>query len=131
MNPTEYLLQPVGDSEFFYSASSREHECIGHMRGYFDDCDMLFTSWWPHATDALNTPEFKQEFNDLVNHLRKNVLSSLRALRSHIYAHPHPLDGDNWNSPHGYVIFTRKYDLYLRCTTQRGEYIYIYVYAHQ
>lgn len=130
MDHSMLQLHPPGDSEFFYSHSSREQQCIGHLRGYFDSSGMFISNWWPHEAHALNTPEFKSEFQGIMDTLRKGILANMREMRVYIDQHPHPLDDLGYNSPHGYLFQSAAHDYFIRCTPQPGDYnVYIYAYV--
>ncbi len=131
MKSDAYILQPGGDVELFYSLSSREAQCIGHLRGDFgSDGDECWTTWWPHEAHTLNTPEFKQELQELMDALRAGILQSLSSMRKYLNRHPAPLAEDSSCSTHGYHIQTARYAYYLRCTPAPGDYhFYLYCYA--
>ena len=117
---------PDGNSEMYYSYSSQENRCIGHLRGYFSG-EEFYNDWFPHAADATrNNSQFKSEFYHLGEDLMKT----------------------NWNTKglailwqcgekigetdRGLKMLTDHYEFYLRIPAYiKGNYIYIYCYERE
>ena len=90
------LVSPAGTCRLDLPASPEEaglfyalpHEkdvelsAIGHIRidfGY--EGQEFWHTWWPRGPEELNTPEFKEELDKVVNDLRQSVLKSLSSMR--------------------------------------------------
>lgn len=131
MKSDAYILQPGGDTELFYSQSSHEAQCIGHIRGDFGrDGNEFWATWWPHEAVDLNTLEFKQELRSLMYVLRCDILKNLSVMRKYLNSHPAPLTEDTTRTVHGYHIQTARYVYYLRCSPVAGDYhFYLYCYV--
>lgn len=125
-----FKVTPGGLAEFFYSNSTAEPRCIGHLRGDFGSQGRKFwTTWWPHAAEGHKTAEFKAEFQDFVNTLRKSLLKDLPAMFKYIADHPVAPIEDTSVRSYGYHVITGKYAYYVRCTPAPGQYhFYIYCY---
>lgn len=52
----------------------------------------FWTTWWEHNGNALNTPEFKAEFQQLVDELRRGPLKDRTAMSSYCNSHAGELD---------------------------------------
>lgn len=75
---TDYMAaHPPADSDIMqlFVAAPEEHAlffsdekqdkangCIGHLRGDFGSGTGLYTTWWPHQNDTLNTPRFQKRY---------------------------------------------------------------------
>ena len=55
----------------------------------------MFESSWHDRTPRLNTPEFTDDFNDMMDTLRQGILKSPAELRVYCAAHPDSLLQDN------------------------------------
>lgn len=124
------ILNPNSNKELFYSRSSRESECIGHLRGDFGrDGNGFWTSWFPHEAAAYNTPEFRIEFQSLVDSLRKSLLKDRPFMRRYLREHPNIIEQSGYIEQHGYCAQTGRYEYYIRCNPCVGDYnFYIYCY---
>ena len=84
------LLRPASLEEagLFYSELDAEQDkalgTVGHIRMDFGHNGKEFWhTWWPHNEDQLNTPEFKDELQTIVDTLRTDgPLKDLTAMRS-------------------------------------------------
>ncbi len=126
-------LQPCGNTELFYSNSSREAHCIGHLRGDFGHDGLEFhTSWWPHEAHDHNTPRFKDEFHAVLDTLWASLLMDRPSMRRYLREHPSIIDHDGCVEHHGYHAQTDAHDFYIRCNPCNGDYnFYIYCYVRE
>ena len=100
--------------------------CIGHLRGYLDNSGCFIHSWTDHNAD-IKTQEFKDEFEKLVNSLRKGHLKNSKNLIKYCYGGD-AVNVDSMGSV-GYRIDSENYTYYIRLNPHRGEYnVYIYCY---
>ena len=122
----------------FYSQAINEAECldvdkkigcIGHLRGDFGTYGREFwTTWFPHA-EEYKTPDFVQEFDDLVNALRKDFLKDFEAFKKFCRSHSDADIGDDPMYSYGFELQSDKFFYCLRCLLRRGNYhFYIYCY---
>ena len=130
-DPRKLILRPASHQEagLFYSQVEAEEDAaagtIGHVRLDFGG-GRLHHSWWPHNDDRFNTPEFKaalQEFMDEM--LVRGPLKSEAAMHRWCYGYP---EGEVGQDRIGFVAETEDYRFCLRCTTDRGDYSYVYCY---
>lgn len=127
------ILIPSINMELFYSRSSREHECIGHLRGDFGrDGTEFWTNWFPHEAAMHNTPEFREEFQLFMNSLRASLLKNRSSMRSYLRENPNIIEQTGSIEQHGYFTQTERHEYYVRCNPAIGEYnFYIYCYLRK
>lgn len=134
---TEYpfALRPASREEagLFYSeldeAKDEALGTVGHLRLDFGSGGKEFWStWWPHNGNQLNTPEFKQNLQELVDALRENgPLKNLAAMGAYCRQQGGLITEDGRS--YGYIAETEHYRYCLRCTPYQGEYNgYLYIY---
>ncbi len=83
-------------------------------------------TWWPHNDDQFNTPEFKKALQEFVDELRvRGPLKSEAAMNRWCYRYP---ESRVEQGRFGFVAETGNYRFCLRCTTQTGDYGYLYCY---
>ncbi len=80
------------EADLLFSHSDRDSElgCIGHLRADFGRSgDEFWTTWWEHCGD-LKTQAFKDELDEVINHLRKsgNMLDGYNGLMRFCEANP-------------------------------------------
>ena len=122
------LLRPASLEEagLFYSELDAEQDkalgTVGHIRMDFGHNGKEFWhTWWPHNEDQLNTPEFKDELQTIVDTLRTDgPLKDLTAMRSFCAQNGGAITRDGRSF--GYVVETDRYRYYLRCTPSPGDY---------
>ena len=125
----KYNLRPASPDEagLFYSLppeQDAELGAIGHLRADFGRHGTDFwTTWWPRGPEELNSPEFKSEFDDLVNTLRENgPLKSFNDMRRYCREHGGEIEGGICTQNYGYIIETESHRYALRCNPQQGDY---------
>lgn len=131
MSNKSFTLLPNGDEALFYSGSESENRCIGHMRIDLGGGDEFWSSWQPHAADDCNDEIFKRELDGLAGQLRKNLFKSRAHMYKYIAEHPALLLEDGSLRYYGYSVRTDRYEYYIRCTPERGNYSYIYCYLRK
>lgn len=89
----------------------------------------LWSTWWPHNSDELNTPEFTAEVDTFINELRKyGPLENLPTMVLYCTDRGAArLDGGSWND-YGFVTESDNYKYFIRCRPLQGDYN-AYVYA--
>ena len=125
----QYVLRPAFPEEaglFFAMTKEQDAELgtIGHLRADFGrGGNEFWSTWWARGSEELNTPEFKTEFDDLVNELRQNgPLQSLSDMRRYCPEHGGEITGGICTQNYGYIIETGNYRYALRCNPQPGDY---------
>ena len=103
--------------------------CIGHLRADMDsNGEGFFTSWDDHQGD-LKTQEFKDEFDHVINDLRKDFLKNRTALTKFCYSH---LDNSFGNDREwGVRADTDKYSYLMRLNPNREYNLYCYCYKRE
>ena len=100
--------------------------CIGHLRADLGRGEAFFSSWEDHGGDE-KTQAFKDEFDSVINTLRKDFLKSRSDLSKYCYAHPESSFGNDreW----GIRVNTAQYSYLMRLNPNKGEYsLYCYCY---
>lgn len=122
-----------GTFKMFYSDGPAEDRCIGHLRGDFGKGgDEFWNSWFPHAADTRNDDSFKEEFDALINALRKNLLKSRVFMQKYLREHDSLLLESGIITARGYMVTTEQYEYYIRCQPQPGDYnFYVYAYVRK
>jgi hypothetical protein len=132
-------IRPMLPAErnYTYSQSqqiSMQTGCIGHLRADMDsNGEGFFTSWEDFRKD-LKTQEFKDEFDAVINELRKdgNFLQNRSTLSKYCYSHPDSSFGkDSLGNERefGVRVDTDTYAYMMRLNPNKGEYnLYCYCY---
>lgn len=117
--------------ELFYSESSREDDCVGHLRLYFDGY-RFWHQWFDHTYSCdLNTDEFKSEFYPLMDSLMSAEFAS-RKNAGILWRLATPLE--DMLEYRGDKLMTEHYEYYIRIPSPeyiRGNYTYIYCYKRK
>ena len=122
-------ILPGGDKAFFYSNSSAEARCIGHLRFDVDTTGKFWSSWWPHqAAQKYNHPPFKDEFDDIVNALQRRVFSKPKQVLNALLDLEIPVIAEERHH-YGFHIETAAYSYYFRIFPYPGDYSYCYCYV--
>ena len=131
----KFILRPASSDEagLFYSQNERDAELctVGHLRVVFGSTGNEFWStWWPHNSDELNTPEFKAELQEFVNEFRKSgPLENLSVMSAYCCDHSAGMLDDDSRGDYGYIAESENYRYCLHCTPIRGNYnAYLYIY---
>lgn len=107
--------------------------CIGHLRGDMGrDGKEFYTSWTDHRGD-LKTPEFKAEFDEVINALRfdkgyNGMLKDRASLKRFCHANPES-DFKSDRQQFGFRADTKQFSYLFRLTPRQGDYnLYCYCY---
>lgn len=131
-------LRPMTEEErqysYFQSSQIRSMTgSIGHLRADMGSDGNSFYSTWTDFRSDLKTPEFKEEFDRLINHFRfdessgEAILKNLTALSKYCFSHPEATDSDFRDFFFRADTAERAY--LLRLNPNRGEYnMYCYPY---
>ena len=92
--------------------------CIGYLTANLNASAPEFESSWHDRTPRLNTPEFTDDFNDMMDALRQGILKSPAELRAYCAAHPDSVLQDNPSADtrHGFRINTGRYSYWMVCS---------------
>ncbi len=126
--PIRHMLRPASPEEaglFFALPPEKDEElgAIGHVRIDFGRSGNEFHhSWWPRGPQDLNTQEFRDELDKVVNDLRKSVLKSLGAMNGYCWNCGGKIAGGTCCQNYGYVLETECYTYRLRCNPTPGDY---------
>lgn len=92
--------------------------CIRYLTANLNVGTPEFESSWRDRTQELNTPEFGDDFNDMIDTLRQGILKSPNELRSYCASHPDGALLDNFCTDrlYGFRIDTGRYSHILICS---------------
>lgn len=132
-------LRNITQSEQKYTyAQSRQLDgqtgCIGHLRGDFDSSGYDFYTTWFDGIKRWKTDEFKTEFDEVINALRrdKRLLSNRYDMIKYAKAHPGSAIKGNYCIEHGFRLDTNKHAFLFRCNPTKGDYnFYCYCYVKE
>ena len=114
------------DAGLFYTQTPERDEelgAIGHLRIDFGSSRKSFHhSWWPRGPEELNTQEFRDELDQVVNDLRKGVLKDLSSMRRYCYGSEGAIGGGSCCQNYGFTLETDRYLYRLRCNPIEGDY---------
>lgn len=124
----KYLVSPASPEEagLFYAQTPEKDEelgAIGHVRIDFGHGGKAFwPTWHPRGPEALNSPEFKAELDEVVGQFRETVLHDLPSMRSYCRSHGGEIEGGICTQNYGYTVETERYRYLLRCNPIEGDY---------
>ena len=134
------MIYPMTEAEqmYCYSQSSQirsQTGNVGYLRADMDTNGKGFFSSWNGFRNDLNTPEFKQNFDNVINTLRFDedspcFLKDRDTLTKYCYSHPEAqmADGNSF----GIRVNTADYTYMMRLNPNRGEYnLYCYCYLRE
>lgn len=127
----EFRAALPDQKELCFTTTRPEEECcVGHLRGDFGSGDSFYSTWWPHH-DELKAAEFNNEFDNIVNGLRKHgLLANLPTMTRRCAAYPDALIAGQWTKQFAFRIDAPGMICFLRCTPVRGDYNF-YLYAYE
>ncbi len=113
--------------DWVFSGDKHDDEargCVGHLRGDFGrDGDEFWTTWWDHLPE-LKTQSFRDEFQVVVNTLRKGILRDYKAM-NRMLRNGRPCG----RGEYAFEFETPDYLYCLRCIPRRSDYnFYLYAY---
>ena len=130
-------IRPITPEEraFTYSDEQvimEQMGCIGYLRADMDSSGKGFYSTWNDFRPDLKTPEFKGEFDAVINALRfddaySGILKNRDSLARYCYSHPDTSYGNS--REYGIRVDTEDHAYYMRLNPHKGEYnLYCYCY---
>ena len=134
----EMTMRPMFPAErnYCYSQSqqiSMQTGLIGYLRADMDSDGKGFFSTWNGFRDDLKSEDFKLEFDDVINELRKeeNFLHDRSTLSKCCYRTPDSSFRNDRNE-YGFRVDTDHYSYMMRLNPNKGEYnLYCYCYVRQ
>lgn len=126
--PLHHMLCPASPEEaglFYAQTPERDEELgtIGHVRIDFGYKGKEFWhTWWPRGPEELNTQEFRDELDKVVNDLRRGVLKDLSSMRRYCYGSAGKIEGGSCCQNYGFTLETERYLYRLRCNPTEGDY---------
>lgn len=134
----EMTLRPMFPAErnYCYSQSqqiSMQTGLIGYLRADMDSNGKGFFSTWNDFRDSLKSEDFKLEFDDVINELRKeeNFLHDRSTLSKCCCRMPDSSFRNDRNE-YGFRVDTDHYSYMMRLNPNKGEYnLYCYCYVRQ
>ena len=131
-------LRPMFPTEHNYSYAqsqqiSMQTGLIGYLRADFGSNGEGFFSTWNDFRESLKSEDFKQEFDDVINELRKdgNLLQNRSTLTRCCHRTPDSSFCNDRNE-YGFRADTDHYSYVMRLNPNKGEYnLYCYCYVKQ
>lgn len=125
-----HILQPgdAGDHAMFFRNDAESGRCVGYLRVDFGRDGHSFYHQWFDQTKSENTPEFKDEFHEIMTLLRRDILSDLSSSMDYCYNHPQAKLPGRDGYDYGFKLETETRQYFVRCTTLRHDYFYVYAY---
>ena len=129
----DFNVMKPEERNYTYSQSqqiSMQTGCIGHLRADMDSNGEGFFSSWDDFRKDLKTQEFKDEFDAVINELRKDggILRNRGALSKFCFSTPDSSFGNE--REYGVRVDTGKYAYLMRLNPYKGEYnLYCYCYV--
>ena len=127
--PLRHQLCPASpeDAGLFYAQTPERDEelgAIGHVRIDFghNGREGFYHTWWPRGPEGLNTQEFRDELDAVVNDLRKGVLKDLSSMRRYCSGSEGAIEGGTCCQNYGFTLETERYLYRLRCNPIEGDY---------
>ena len=118
------------ETPYFYKQCKELDEKTGNVGcfiGRFEEPSSKLVSDWTDHTSRLNTAEFADDFNNMVDTLRQDMLKSRKDLRMYCMDHPGciMLDSTGTDPDYGFRINTGKYSYMLRCNFSSPYYAFV------
>lgn len=137
----DYTIRLMKPEEYNFAYTQKQNiledsGCIGHLRVDLGSNGQGFYSNWDDHRPELKSPEFKQEFDDVINALREQEISGCclkdrDSLKRFCYRFPGAKmteDGREF----GFRLDTDNHTYMMRLNPNRGEYAaYIYAYDRE
>lgn len=137
-NPKYKLEAAIAEDEKYIYRASHNAECgyIGNLRGDFGKSGTEYWTTWHNGNDALNTIEFRTEFDELQRYLKEQspvpVLKDRATMRHICELHRGFKLTDRFADMYLYKVVTEKYTYFIRCFYGTGDYnFYIFAYNNE
>jgi hypothetical protein len=111
----------------FYRNNDEGSLSVGYLRGDFGKNGQEFWHNWFDIDSGRNTPEFKAEFQDVMETLRQDILKDYKSSAAYCHKHPDAKLPDGDGCRFGFKLETDTRQYFIRCTTLRDDYFYVFV----
>jgi len=124
----ELKLTPVTVDERKMFFLNKEDGCVGYLRGDFGKSGDEFWHSWFDGNNSRNTPEFKSEFQEVMETLRQGVLKDFKSAVDYCRNHPEARIPGEPEHRFGFKMETDDRQYFIRCTMLRDDNFYIFAY---
>ena len=108
---------------FFSNSEPRETVgVIGHLRGDFGKNGNEFWTTWFDRNSKLNTPEFKEEIDSVINELRETILKDRKSMNTAARLYPSCRIDSDIGEMYGIFVETDSYEYSIRMNVDAGTY---------
>ena len=109
----------------FDGFNERQEGCIGYFRGDFGNGEQFYSSFLD-CHKGLKTPDFKGEFDDLIDYFRERgenpLLGSRDDMSKHIYSENQYLINYGEYADFCFKVVTEQHTYYFACSPREGDY---------
>ena len=141
MNPIREF-RPATEQERMYTYSQSQEllmktGSIGYLRGDFDTSGNLFYSTWFDTVRSRKTPDFKEEFDQVINAMREDpeyhgILAGRSQMSDYCRTQPDSAMKGNYTTEYAFRINTARYAYVMRLNPTKGDYnFYVCCYQRQ
>ena len=133
-------FRPATEQERMYTYSQSQEllmktGAIGYLRGDFDTSGNLFYSTWFDTVRSRKTPDFKEEFDQVINAMREDpeyhgILAGRSQMSDYCRTQPDSAMKGNYTTEYAFRINTAKYAYVMRLNPTKGDYNF-YVCCYQ
>lgn len=124
----EILPGTADESKIFYRNDEDGSLCVGYMRGDFGKQGDSFWHSWFDCDSSRNTLEFKAEFQNVMSALRQDILKDYKSATAYCYKRQEAKLPGIGGGYYGFKLETKECRFFIRCTTRRNDYFYIFAY---
>ncbi len=135
-------FRPATEQERMYTyAQSQEVQMktgmIGYLRGDFGSSGGMFYSTWFDTVKSRKTPDFKEEFDQVINAMRDDpeyhgILGGRSKMEAYCRTQPESAMKGNYTTEYAFRISTARYAYIMRLNPTRGDYnFYVTCYQRQ
>ena len=118
----------VDDMKMFYRSDEVGTRLIGYMRGDFGKDGKEFWHNWFDGDIKRNTPEFKAEFQAVVDTLRQGIFKDYKSSLDYCRSNEDAKIADGNDCYFGFKLETESRQYFVRCTTNHDSYFYVFAY---
>lgn len=99
---------------------------IGYLRGTLERSEALFPTSWERNMPSRNTPEFKAEFNTVIDMLRFDeryggILKNIGSMAAYCYNHPESAFEGEFSREYAFRADTERHAYLIRCIPEGGD----------
>lgn len=109
----------------FKNCDDKQAGCIGYMRGDFGDGKQFYSSFFD-TNKELKTPDFKGEFDDLIDYFHEcggnPLLRSQADMYKHMLSDRQFVIKENGSENYCFKVITGEHTYYFACNPREGDY---------